>query len=167
MSDDSSPDPDLDGIDDSDTINLSDTIDVSDVIDDLDVIDDSDDSSPENEVIYTVDVNQMRQQEHYTNTMFDATYNEARIFCENFPNTRFAAFDGQENDIDQRWLTTYQPWSNVRKYNRKWLDANTRTKEYRVKQVQPWHTCAFFKNGRLYSDDCNIGIHKLVCEWVG
>lgn len=119
------------------------------------------------EIIYTKDISEIRQKEKYTKLLFDASYSDAKSYCENFPNTLLADFNGLESDIDQRWLITYEPWSNVRKYNGRWRDGNNRIpgNTYDVREVKPWHVCAYFKNGHLYSEDCRIGIHKVVCEF--
>ena len=46
--------------------------------------------------------------------------------------------------LDWRWLITYEPWSNVRKINGVWKDGNGEGRNFRVRERQDWHTCAYF-----------------------
>jgi len=114
---------------------------------------------------FTMDFGQ-RPQEKYHKVDFSSTYAEAKEFCETFGIQGYLAdFNGMESDIDQRWLITYQPWSNVRKHNNRWYDGNNKNQPYNVIERYKWHACAYYENGHLVSEDCQFGRHTLVCEF--
>ena len=66
------------------------------------------------------------------------------------------------SDIDQRWLITYQPWSNVRKHNNRWTDGNNKNIPYNVIERYKWHACAY------YEVQCDVDFEKdlnRISEW--
>ena len=53
--------------------------------------------------------------EKYTNVDSVASYNDAKHYCESFEKNKLAAFDGSENEIDQRrvyMLKNLKPLNN-------------------------------------------------------
>ena len=65
-----------------------------------------------------------------------ASFEDALRYCDDTIGTwktQLAYFKVAEPGLDQRWLSTYKPWVNIRKTNQGWISPNGQGKTGNLK----------------------------------